>query len=71
MKIKTFYLNNQYITFPDKPPKITPLIISEIVYEMTICQVHTLVTIVFQVIFGQLNDIVADMDLDRFLDLNF
>ena len=47
------------------------LIRSKIVYEMTIGQVHTLVTTVFEVLFGQLNDIGADMDLDRFLDLNF
>ena len=38
---------------------------------MTIDQVNTLVTIVFENIFGQLNDIGADMDLDRFLDLNY
>ena len=38
---------------------------------MTIDQVNTLVTIVFEIIFGQLNDIGADMDLDRFLDLNY
>ena len=38
---------------------------------MTIGQVNTLVTIVFEIIFGQLNDIGADMDLDRFLDLNY
>ena len=41
------------------------------VYEMTIGQVHTLVTIVFEVLFCQLNDIGADMDLDRFLYLNY
>ena len=38
---------------------------------MIIGQVNTLVTIVFETIFGQLNDIGADMDLDRFLDLNY
>ena len=47
------------------------LIRSKIVYEMTIGQVHTLVTIVFEIFFGQLNHIGADMGLDRFLDLNF
>ena len=38
---------------------------------MTIGQVHTLVTIVFEVFLGQLIHIGADVGLDRFLELNY
>ena len=41
------------------------------VYEMTIGQVYTFVTIVFELFWGQLFHIGADMGLDRFLGLDY